>query len=104
LQDFAYAHEGRNRVIGSPGHNSTVDYLVEQLTALNYYDVEVQPFTVPSASASLGINGQTYEVAPMTFTSAGSPNAPFIVVANLGCDAVSRIMSTEEFDTKSIPE
>jgi carboxypeptidase Q len=104
LQDFAYSHEGRNRVIGSPGHNSTVNYLVEQLTALNYYDVEVQPFTVPSASATLSVNGQTYEVAPMTFTSAGSPEGPLVVVANLGCDAVSKIANAAEAYTEGIAE
>jgi len=89
LQDFAYATEGRNRYIGTPGHNATVNYLVDTLTATGYYDIEVQPFTVPSASANLSVDGVTYEAAPMTFTAAGTPSGPLIPVANIGCDAVS---------------
>ncbi|PMD51227.1 putative leucine aminopeptidase 2 [Hyaloscypha bicolor E] len=87
LQDFAYATVGRNRYIGTPGHNATVNYLVDTLTATGYYDIEVQPFTVPSASADLSVDGVTYEAAPMTFTAAGTPSGPLIPVANIGCDA-----------------
>jgi hypothetical protein len=65
--------------------------LVETLTALNYYDITVQPFTVPDASATLSVNGQAYEVIPMTFTSAGRPAGPVVVVANFGCFAASQI-------------
>lgn len=89
MQDFAYATEGRNRYIGTPGHNATVNYLVDTLAATGYYDIEVQPFTVPSASADLSINGVTYEAAPMIFTAAGAPSSPLVLVANIGCDAVS---------------
>jgi carboxypeptidase Q len=89
FQDFAYATEGRNRVIGSPGHNATVNYLINTISALNYYDIEVQPFTVPSASADLSVNSVVYEVAPMTFTAEGTPQGPVVVVSNLGCDAVN---------------
>jgi carboxypeptidase Q len=60
------------------------------LTATNYYDVEVQPFTVPSSSATLSVGSVEYEVAPMTFTAAGSPEGEIVVVSNLGCNAVSR--------------
>jgi hypothetical protein len=49
----------------------------------------VQPFTVPSASADLSVDGVTYEAAPMTFTAAGTPSGPLIPVANIGCDTVS---------------
>lgn len=89
LQDFAYATEGRNRYIGTPGHNATVNYLVDTLDALDYYDIEVQPFTVPSASGTLSVSEVSYEVAPMTFTPEGTVSAPVILVSNLGCDAVS---------------
>lgn len=88
LQDFAYATPAQNRVIGSPGHNATVHYLVDQLTALNYYDVSMQPFTVPSATANLVINGKVYEVSPMTFTPGGNFSASLVAVANFGCDTV----------------
>src|SRR4051794_26540215 len=38
LQDIANAHGG-NRAFGSGGHNATVDYLYNTLTALDYYNV-----------------------------------------------------------------
>jgi hypothetical protein len=66
-----------------------VNYLVDTLAATGYYDIEVQPFTVPSSSVDLSVNGVTYEAAPMTFTAAGAPSGPLILVANVGCDAVS---------------
>ncbi|KUJ17171.1 putative leucine aminopeptidase 2 [Mollisia scopiformis] len=87
LQDFAYATEGRNRYIGTPGHNATVNYLVDTLDALDYYDVEVQPLTVPSASGTLSISEVDYEVAPMTFTAEGTVSGPIVLVSNLGCNA-----------------
>lgn len=89
LQDFAYATEGRNRYIGSQGHNSTVNWLIDTLSATGYYDIEKQSFTVPDASASLSVNNVTYEAAPMTFTAAGAPTGSLVAVANIGCDAVS---------------
>lgn len=91
LQNFAYATDGRNRYIGTPGHNATVNYLVDTLSALDYYDVEVQPFTVPSASGALSVAGVSYEVAPMTFTAEGTVSGPVVLVSNLGCDPVSWI-------------
>lgn len=91
LQDFAYATPGRNRYIGTAGHNSTVNYLVDTLAATKFYDNTVQPFQVSNATANLSINGVVYEVAPMTFTSAGDLLASLELVANLGCDAVSSI-------------
>lgn len=89
FQDIAYATEGRNRVIGSPGHEATVQYLVDTLTALDYYDVSLQPFTVETSSADLSINNVTFESSPLTYTPAGTPVAPLVPVSNLGCEAVS---------------
>ncbi len=91
LQGFAYATEGRNRYIGTLGHNATVNYLVDTLSGLDYYDIDVQPFTVPSASGTLNSNGANYEVAPMTFTPEGAVSGPILLISNLGCDIVSAI-------------
>ena len=87
LQDFAYSHPGRNRYIGSPGHNATVNYLVDTLTKTGYYDVAVQPFTVPSASSNLTVGGTSYDSIPMTFTAEGSPKGTLVAISNFGCDA-----------------
>jgi hypothetical protein len=61
---LAYAAEGRNRCIGGPDYNATVNYLIDTLAATGYYDIEVQPFTVPSASADLTANGVAYTISP----------------------------------------
>ncbi len=90
LQDFAYAIEDHNRYIGSPSHNATVNCLVETIAPTRYYDIKVQPFTVPSASADLSVNGVNYTVSPMTFTATGTPSGSLVAIANLGCDAVGQ--------------
>jgi carboxypeptidase Q len=71
-----------------------VNYLVDTLSALDYYDVEVQPFTVPSASGALSVEGVSYEVAPMTFTAEGTVSGLVALVPDLGCDPVSLIDTT----------
>lgn len=87
LQDFAYATPGRNRLIGTPGHQSTVDYLVNTLKALDYYDVSTQAFNVSTSAGNVTIDGKPLESQPMTGTPAGTPSAPIVLVANVGCDA-----------------
>ena len=89
FQDFAYSHEGRNRYIGSPGHNLTVNYLYDTLVATGYYDVSIQPFTVDSIAGNLTVNGVAIASAPMSFSPEGIPSAGLVPVANVGCDAVS---------------
>ncbi|KAL3417278.1 peptidase family M28 [Phlyctema vagabunda] len=86
LEGFAYATPARNRVIGSPGHAATIKWLVDTVTALDYYDVTTQAFTVPQGNSSFVAGGTTYESLLMTFSPAGSPDAPLVAVANLGCD------------------
>ncbi|KAF2471286.1 Zn-dependent exopeptidase, partial [Lindgomyces ingoldianus] len=90
LQDFAYAYPKRNRLMGGNAHNDTVDYLVSELDALGgYYTVEKQKFSSLvqlNASASLAVNGTTYEPGIMEFSPSGNVGAPIIVVNNLGCD------------------
>lgn len=90
LQDFAYSWEGRNRLIGTPGHNKTVNYLYDTLVATGYYDVAFQEFVIASPeNETVIIAGQSIETAAMSFSQAGDFTAPLAKVANLGCDAVS---------------
>ena len=86
LQDLADAHGG-NRAFGSGGHNATVDYLVDTLTALDYYDVVKQPFTELFAAASGGvsINGASVEGNIMTYTPAGQVSGTLVQGNALGC-------------------
>ncbi|TDZ19770.1 putative leucine aminopeptidase 2 [Colletotrichum orbiculare MAFF 240422] len=89
LQDIADAHEG-NRAFGGGGHNATVDWLVEELEKLDYYDVYKQPFTetFSGSKLSLSVDGSAVDALPMTYTPGGTVSgAPLVAVANLGCDA-----------------
>ncbi|KAL0936876.1 peptidase family M28 [Colletotrichum truncatum] len=89
LQDIADAHEG-NRAFGGGGHNATVDWLVEELEKLDYYDVYKQPFTesFAGAKATLSVKGATVDARTLTYTPAGTVSGvPLVNVANLGCEA-----------------
>ncbi|KAK7223065.1 hypothetical protein V2G26_011068 [Clonostachys chloroleuca] len=87
LQDIADAHGG-NRAFGGGGHNATVDWLYDTLTALDYFDVVKQPFTelFHTASGTLSIGGaKVGSVSTMTYTPGGTVSAPLVLVSNLGC-------------------
>ena len=89
LQDIADSSDG-HRAFGSVGHNKTVDFLVESLEALDYYDVVKQPFheLYATADGTLTVDGKEVESGPMTYTPSGSAvDTPLIKVNNLGCDA-----------------
>ena len=88
LQSFADANGG-TRAFGSGGHSATVDYLVDTLSATNYYNVTKQPFTAlySSGKATLTADGGAIEAKIMTYTPGGAVEGVFVPVANLGCDA-----------------
>lgn len=97
LEDFAYASEQRNRLIGTPGHNDTINYIYDTLNALDgYYDVELQPFDTlvqESGDFAFSVGDQAYETAEMEFSPSGDVTAPLVVVNNLGCEAVSKTLN-----------
>ncbi|KPI37306.1 putative leucine aminopeptidase 2 [Cyphellophora attinorum] len=79
---------GGNRVFGSTGHNATVDYLVAELEALDYYDVSTQAFVelFSGGSGSLTVDGTEYEALILTYTPNGDATGSLVAVDNLGCD------------------
>lgn len=92
LQDIAYKTEGKNRVIGSKGHEDTVAFIKETLEQFpDYYTVKLQgvPLLV-GISANLTANNKTIEVFPVTLAPAGKVSGPLVAVPNLGCEEVSR--------------
>ena len=94
LQDIAYATEGRNRVFGSPGHVNTVEYLKENLEALDgYYDIQLQPFNAlyATGNASLSVSEEDQNAFLFSFSPSGSIEAPFVVVNDVGCNSVCSI-------------
>ncbi|KAK1989879.1 peptidase family M28 [Colletotrichum falcatum] len=89
LQDIADGHGG-NRAFGGGGHNATVDWLVDELQKLDYYDVRKQPFTESFAGAkgTLAVRGSEVKFRPITYTPAGNVSgAPLVAVVNSGCEA-----------------
>lgn len=94
LEDIAYATSGRNRLIGTLGHNNTVSYIVEQLEALgDYYDIVLQPFStevVVKDSASLVLNGVNYSTQALGYSNSISlVDTAVVPVSDVGCSAVS---------------
>ncbi|KAK0628309.1 aminopeptidase Y [Bombardia bombarda] len=87
LQELADAHGG-NRAFGSGGHNATVDFVYDTLTALNYYNVTKQPFTelFSYGTGKLIVGGEAVEANIMTYTASGTlVDTPIILAPGLGC-------------------
>jgi Zn-dependent M28 family amino/carboxypeptidase len=91
LQDIAYATEGRNRVMGSVGHNNTVKYLVDTLNSLGgFYKVETQKFqslVMANGTGSLTVNNAVVDTELFEYSPSGQVTADLVVVNNFGCDA-----------------
>ncbi|KAG9240208.1 putative leucine aminopeptidase 2 [Calycina marina] len=95
LQDFAYSTLDRNRLIGRPGHEKTIQYLVDTLNATDYYDVSLQPFnTTDPHSADLTVESTVYKVNAMTESPEGTISAPLVAVSNLGCNSTDSPAAT----------
>jgi hypothetical protein len=96
LEDFAFASEQRNRLIGSPGHNDTVYWLKGTLESLDgYYNVSLQNFfavvQLNGTINSFTVGNSTPPVAAtllLKFSPSGNVTAPLAVVKNVGCNAV----------------
>ncbi|EKG11208.1 Glycoside hydrolase family 47 [Macrophomina phaseolina MS6] len=90
LQSFAYAYPERNRVMGGQGHNDTVTYIYNTLSALDYYDVTLQPWTSyvqQSGDFSLAIDGENITTAILfDYSSSGTASASIVPVSNVGCE------------------
>ncbi|KAH8599269.1 putative leucine aminopeptidase 2 [Bisporella sp. PMI_857] len=86
LQDFAFATEERNRLIGGQGHNDTINWVADTLRATGYYDVTLQPFLTPSPKAStVTINGKVYKSWAMEESPEGDITGSIVAVPNNGC-------------------
>lgn len=71
-------------------------YLYNTLTALDYYDVTLQPWTSvvqTFGEASLAIDGETIDEATLLdYSASGNVTAPLVAVSNLGCDQVGFLL------------
>lgn len=95
LQAIAYATEGKNRVIGSPGHEATVEYIQSQLDT-EYYDVTLQGVELSvGVNATLTANNKTIEAYTTTLAPAGDATGPLVAIPNLGCEEADFTESLE---------
>jgi Zn-dependent M28 family amino/carboxypeptidase len=88
LQEIAYSTPGKNRVIGSQGHEDTVDYIKGQLEAFpEYYNVYTQdvPLNI-GYNATLSANNKTIEAYAVTLAPGGNVTGPLVAIPNLGCN------------------
>ncbi len=91
LEGIAYATPGRNRLIGTPGHEGTVAWITSILDQYpDYYTYYLQPFELSvGAGANLTIGGVVTEAFAVDLAPSGTVSAPVVAVANLACDLVS---------------
>ena len=91
LERFAYDSPAKNRVIGSEGHEATVNYIVDTLKQYpDYYNVTLQdvPLNV-GVSANVTILGEETDAYAVGFAPSGSATGNLVVIPNLGCEEVS---------------
>jgi hypothetical protein len=91
LQEIAYRSPGKNRVIGSQGHQDTVNYIKSQIEKYpDYYTIELQDVPLSlGQSANLTVNGNALEVYAVDLAPAGHVSGELAAVPNLGCDEVN---------------
>lgn len=94
LEGLAYATKERNRVIGSPGHVATVDWIKSTIEKYpEYYTVALQPFDLSlGVSASLTLNGAPLEIFATSLSPGGDVTGEVVAVKNLACDLVGHTL------------
>lgn len=94
FERFAYDSPDKNRVIGSEGHQATIDYITNTIKKYSkYYDVYQQPMPLSiGLSANLTVNGKEVAVDAVGLAPGGSASGPVVAIPNLGCDAVSTLL------------
>jgi hypothetical protein len=78
-------------LIGTPGHNATVNWIKETIEQFpDSYTYYLQPFDLSlGVSANLTNNGVSMEVFAVGLSPAGHVTGPLVYVPNLGCETVS---------------
>lgn len=98
LESFAHADPQKNRGFGGVGHNLTVDYLFNTLSAIDYYDVWLQKFELLYAAGDAKVQSEGATFTSLYFTYAPNSNGPItaelVPVANLGCELVRTLSSS----------
>jgi aminopeptidase Y len=90
LEKFAYDTPKRNRQIGTPGHNSTINFIYDTVNQYpDYYETYLQPYEMLlNVDANLTVNGTPLEVYSLGMSPSGKAKGPLVHIPNLGCDKV----------------
>ena len=79
--------------MGSPGHQGTLDYLLEKLNQFgDYFDVKVQDFPVVfwEGTGKLSIGDKALEeINPFRYSPSESVSGKLVHVKSNGCNSVS---------------
>ncbi|KAH4041341.1 peptide hydrolase [Parastagonospora nodorum] len=94
VQDIAYATKDRNRFIGTAGHNATVEWLKQELEALDgYYNVTLQTyFEVVQLNGTINAFSINGTAAPAGSSSlfehspTGAVSGKLVLVSNAACN------------------
>lgn len=99
LEGLAYATPDRNRLIGTPGHQATIDWIKSILGSLSdYYTFYEQPISMSlGVSATLTTNDKSTEAFAVGLAPSGDVSGPLVYVPNLGCATVSQLNLTSGF-------
>lgn len=97
LEGFAYATAERNRLIGTPGHNATVNWIYDTIKSFpDYYTVSLQPFDLSvGVSATLSVDDKPLEVFAVGLSPSGTAKGPLVHIPNLACDEVSFLLLSD---------
>tara|TARA_R110002060_G_scaffold71605_2_gene80245 strand:- start:77 stop:409 length:333 start_codon:yes stop_codon:yes gene_type:complete len=90
LEYFADNFPERNRQIGTPAHNLTINWLKNTLEQYgDYYKTYFQPYTMLlHAAANLTVNKKPVEVYALGMSPSGKAKGPLVHIPNLGCEKV----------------
>lgn len=91
LEALAYATPQRNRIIGSPGHNATINWIVDAIKKYpEYYTYSLQPFDLRlGVAGNLTLDGVKTEAYTTDLSAQGTAEGEVVVIKNLACDLVS---------------
>ncbi|KAH7112585.1 hypothetical protein B0J11DRAFT_473024 [Dendryphion nanum] len=89
FERFAYDSPDKNRVIGSKGHEATVNYITETIKKYpEYYTITQQPVPLSvGVSANLTINGKKNVAYAIGLAPGGTASGRLVAISNLGCKA-----------------
>lgn len=101
FERFAYDSPDKNRVIGSEGHQATIDYITKTVKEHSkYYDVYQQPIPLAvGISANLTVNGKETAADAVGLAPGGHVSGPVRVIPNLGCEEVSMVSEEKSMVT-----